>query len=187
MGDPKFSKRKYESPAQPWEGERIKAENELLQKYGLKNKRELWTAQSLVRRLRAQSRELQARLRTGDPQAKKETEELLGRCGRLALLPADGATLNDVRRGEEEAIDYHETSPLTDDMHPTRPKPEELERKRASDKAKAEAKAMRANERSRGPPKRMPRKPRPVREAAPSNDTASKPEEKKPDAENSEK
>ncbi|HIH01061.1 TPA: 30S ribosomal protein S4 [Thermoplasmata archaeon] len=239
MGDPKFSKRKYESPAQPWEGERIKAENELLQKYGLKNKRELWTAQSLVRRLRAQSRELQARLRTGDPQAQKETEELLGKCGRMALLPADGATLNDVlalnteavlarrlqtvvyrkglaftpkqarqmivhghasvsgrkvtipgylvKRGEEEAIDYHETSPLTDDMHPTRPKPEELERKRASDQAKAEARAQRANERSRGPPKRLPRKPRPVKEAAPSEGSGTTKEAEEPAAESSEK
>jgi small subunit ribosomal protein S4 len=218
MGDPKFSRRKYESPAQPWEGERIKAENELLQKYGLKNKRELWTAQSRVRRLRAQSRELQARQRTGDPQAQKETDELLGRCGRLALLPAEGATLNDVlaldteavlarrlqtivyrkglaftakqarqmivhghasidgrkvtipgylvKRGEEELIEYHVTSPLTNDLHPTRPKPEELERKRMSDQAKAEAKAMRANERGRGPPRRMPRKPRAVSKPA---------------------
>jgi small subunit ribosomal protein S4 len=234
MGDPKFSKRKYESPAQPWEGERIKAENELLQKYGLKNKRELWTAQSLVRRLRAQSRDLQARLRTGDPQAKKETEELLGRCGRLALLPADGATLNDVlalnteavlarrlqtvvyrkglaftpkqarqmivhghasvggrkvtipgyivRRGEEEAIDYHLTSPLTDDMHPTRPKPEELERKRATDAAKAEAKAMRANERQRGPPRRLPRKPRMTKEAEPPEDSSKAAEAEEPAA-----
>jgi small subunit ribosomal protein S4 len=212
MGDPKFSRRKYESPAQPWEGERIKAENELLQKYGLKNKRELWTAQSQVRRLRAQSRELQARQRTGDPQAQKETDELLGRCGRMALLPAEGATLNDVlalnteavlarrlqtvvyrkglaftakqarqmivhghasvggrkvtipgylvKRGEEELIEYHVTSPLTNDLHPTRPNPEELERKRVSDQAKAEAKALRTDDRRRGPPRRVPRKPR---------------------------
>lgn len=217
MGDPKFSRRKYESPAQPWEGERIKAENELLQKYGLKNKRELWTAQSFVRRLRAQSRELQARLRTGDPQAQKETEELLGRCGRMALLPAEGATLNDVlalnteavltrrlqtvvyrkglaftpkqarqmivhghasvggrkvtipgylvKRGEEELVEYHVSSPLTDDMHPTRPKPEDLERKRAADEAKAEAKAQREGERERRPARRLPRKVKPAPEA----------------------
>lgn len=190
MGDPKFSRRRYETPAQPWEGERIKAENELLQKYGLKNKRELWTAQSMVRRLRAQSRELQARLRTGDPQADKETTELLKRCARLALLPSDGATLNDVlalnteaildrrlqtvvyrkglaftprqarqmivhghasvdgrkvtipgylvKRGEEELIAYHLTSPLTDDMHPARPKQEDLDRQRMAEAAREE-------------------------------------------------
>jgi small subunit ribosomal protein S4 len=104
MGDPKFSKRKYEKPSHPWEGERIKAENELLMKYGLKNKRELWRAQSFIRTLRAQSRELQARLRTGDKQAEIETKELLQRCGRLALLPPEGTTLNDVLALNTEAV-----------------------------------------------------------------------------------
>lgn len=179
MGDPKFSRRKYETPAHPWEGERIKAENELLMKYGLKNKEELWRAQSLVRSFRAQSRELQARLRTGDPQAKIETDQLLERCARLALLPQEGATLNDiltltteavlqrrlqtmiyrkglaytpkqarqfivhghtaigsrkitipgylVKRSEEDQIQYHVTSPISNDLHPARPKPEDVQ------------------------------------------------------------
>ncbi|UCE92260.1 MAG: 30S ribosomal protein S4 [Methanobacteriota archaeon] len=231
MGDPKFSRRRYETPAQPWEGERIKAENELLQKYGLKNKRELWTAQSMVRRLRAQSRELQARLRTGDPQADKETKELLRRCGRLALLPSEGATLNDVlalntetildrrlqtvvyrkglaftprqarqmivhghasvdgrkvtipgylvKRGEEELIQYHVSSPLTDDMHPARPKQEDLDRQRMVEAAEKEREK---EERSR-PGQRGGRKPerRPGRtEASPKKDAPkAKPQEGK--------
>jgi small subunit ribosomal protein S4 len=215
MGDPKFSRRKYETPAQPWEGERIKAENELIQKYGLKNKRELWTAQSMVRRLRAQSRELQARLRTGDPQADKETEELLKRCARMALLPRDGATLNDVlalnteaildrrlqtvvyrkglsytprqarqmivhghasiegrkvtipgylvKRGEEEQIEYYVSSPMTNDMHPARPKPEDLERHKLAVQAREErAAAAKAATFRRGPPRALPKKVRAV-------------------------
>ncbi len=89
---------------------RIKAENELLMKYGLKNKRELWRAQSFVRTLRAQSRDLQARLRTGDPQAKIETDQLLKRCARMALLPMEGATLNDVLALDTEAV-LHEAAP----------------------------------------------------------------------------
>lgn len=181
MGDPKFSRRKYETPAHPWEGERINAENDLLMKYGLKNKRELWRAQSLVRSLRQQSRELQARARTGDPQAKIETDQLLARCARMSLLTAEGATLNDVlllsteavlarrlqtivyrkglsytpkqarqfivhghaaignrkvtipgylvKRGEEEQIQYHSTSPIANELHPVRPKPDELRAK----------------------------------------------------------
>ena len=193
MGDPKFSRRKYEKPSHPWEGERIKEENELLMKYGLKNKRELWRAQSFVRTLRSQSRELQARLRTGDKQAEVETKELLQRCARLSLLPLDGATLNDVlalnteavlqrrfqtviyrkglaftpkqarqfivhghasisgrkvtipgyivKRGEEEQIDYHIKSPISNDMHPVRPKPEDLQKiKEAAEATKTEEK-----------------------------------------------
>ncbi|MFY9605505.1 MAG: 30S ribosomal protein S4 [Thermoplasmata archaeon] len=190
MGDPKFSRRKYETPAHPWEGERIKAENDLLMKYGLKNKRELWRAQSLVRSLRAQSRELQARTRTGDPQAKIETDQLLARCARLSLLPQEGATLNDVlllttenilarrlqtvvfrkglayspkqarqfivhghaavgprkvtipgylvKRGEEDQIQYYVTSPIANDLHPMRPKPEELQAKAQEEAVKKE-------------------------------------------------
>jgi len=188
MGDPKFSRRKYDTPAHPWEGDRIKEENELLMKYGLKNKRELWRAKSFVRSLRAQSRDLQARIRTGDPQAKIETDQLLARCAKLSLLPQEGATLNDVlilsteailarrlqtivyrkglaytpkqarqlivhghaavgtrkvtipgyivKRGEEEQIQYHTSSPIANELHPMRPKPEELKAKMEAEEAK---------------------------------------------------
>jgi small subunit ribosomal protein S4 len=54
MGDPKFSRRKYDTPSHPWQGVRIKEENELIKKYGLKNKRELWKVQSLLRNYRRQ-------------------------------------------------------------------------------------------------------------------------------------
>jgi small subunit ribosomal protein S4 len=189
MGDPKFSRRKYDTPAHPWEGDRIKEENELLMKYGLKNKRELWRAKSFVRSLRAQSKDLQARTRTGDPQARIETDQLLARCAKLSLLPQEGATLNDVlvlsteailarrlqtivyrkglaytpkqarqlivhghaavgarkvtipgyivKRGEEEQIQYHVSSPIANDLHPMRPKPEELKAKMEAEAAKA--------------------------------------------------
>ncbi len=188
MGDPKFSRRKYDTPAHPWEGDRIKEENELLMKYGLKNKRELWRAKSFVRTLRAQSKDLQARTRTGDPQAKIETDQLLARCAKLSLLPKEGATLNDVlilnteailarrlqtivyrkglaytpkqarqlivhghaavgtrkvtipgyivKRGEEEQIQYHTSSPIANELHPMRPKPEELKAKMEAEAAK---------------------------------------------------
>lgn len=104
MGDPKFSRRKYERPSHPWEGERIKAENELVKKYGLKNKKELWRAQSVLRRFRQRARELQAKVRYGDKQAGKEREELMGRLGRLGLLPTEGAALDDVLALDVEAV-----------------------------------------------------------------------------------
>ncbi|HKZ98859.1 MAG TPA: 30S ribosomal protein S4 [Thermoplasmata archaeon] len=104
MGDPKFSRAKYERPSHPWEGERIKAENDLLKKYGLKNKKELWRSQFVLRRFRQRARELQARVRTGDKQAEKEREELLRRLGRLGLLPLEGTTLDDVLALDVEAV-----------------------------------------------------------------------------------
>jgi len=104
LGDPKFSRRKYERPSHPWEGERIKAENELVKKYGLKNKKELWRAQSVLRRFRQRARELQAKVRYGDKQAGKERDELMGRLGRLGLLPTEGAALDDVLALDVEAV-----------------------------------------------------------------------------------
>ena len=95
MGDPKFSRRKYDTPSHPWQAVRIKEEDEILKKYGLKNKTEVWKAQSYLRRLRRQARELQARLRTHDPQAEKENASLIKRVATLAMLP-DNAVLDDV-------------------------------------------------------------------------------------------
>ncbi|UCE73599.1 MAG: 30S ribosomal protein S4 [Methanomassiliicoccales archaeon] len=103
MGDPKFSRRKYDTPSHPWQGERIKEENELLKKYGLKNKRELWKAQSMLRNYRRQGRNVLARLRYGDVQAEKERKGLLTKLANLGLLP-DDASLDDVLGLELERI-----------------------------------------------------------------------------------
>ncbi|MDR0791112.1 MAG: 30S ribosomal protein S4 [Methanomassiliicoccaceae archaeon] len=96
MGDPKFPRRSYDTPSHPWQGERIKAEAEVVRQYGLKNKTEVWKAQTTLRNLRSQSRLLQARVRTGEAQAKKEADDLLAKCARIGVLPVDGATLNDI-------------------------------------------------------------------------------------------
>jgi small subunit ribosomal protein S4 len=96
MGDPKFCRRKYDTPSHPWEGERIKQENELVAKYGLKNKKEIWKAQSLLRHFRERARTLQARVRIGDPQATKEMKELIDRLTRAGLLTPEQSTLDDV-------------------------------------------------------------------------------------------
>jgi len=95
MGDPKFSRRKYVTPSHPWQKERIDAENELIRKFGLKNKTELWKVQSLLRTFRKRARELQARVRYGDKQAEKEMEELLKRLDKIGVL-GDEASLDDV-------------------------------------------------------------------------------------------
>ncbi len=104
MGDPKFPSRKYDTPSHPWQGERIKAEAELVTNFGLKNKRELWKAESLVRRFRDQSKNLQARVRQNDEQAKLEASYLLVKCARMGLLPMDGATLDDVLALSPESV-----------------------------------------------------------------------------------
>jgi small subunit ribosomal protein S4 len=96
MGDPKFPRRSYDTPSHPWQGERIKAEAEIVRQYGLKNKTEVWKAQTILRNFRSQSRELQARVRTGESQAKIEADNLRPKGARIGVLPAEGATLNDI-------------------------------------------------------------------------------------------
>ena len=103
MGDPKFSRKSYDTPSHPWQGERIKAEVVVVRQYGLKNKTELWKAQTILRNFRKQSRELQARLRGGEAQAKVEADALLAKCARIGVLPSDG-TLNDILQLNEESI-----------------------------------------------------------------------------------
>ena len=65
MGDPKFLRRTYDTPKHPWEAGRMEEERKLLDRYGLKNKRELWKAQSILRGFRQQARDLQARAQDG--------------------------------------------------------------------------------------------------------------------------
>ena len=103
MGKPKFSRKKYETPSHPWQADRIKAENELSRKYGLKNKREIWKAQTALRRYRGQARGLLAKMGGDNPQIKKESEQLLMYLTRMNILPLN-STLDDVLALETEPI-----------------------------------------------------------------------------------
>jgi len=102
MGKPKFSRKKYETPSHPWEMERIKEENELVKKYGLKNKREIWKAETKLRKYRGQARGLLAKIDI-DPQSKKESEQLLMHLNRMSILPVN-STLDDVLTLDTESI-----------------------------------------------------------------------------------
>ena len=104
MGDPKFARKSYDTPSHPWQGERIKKEAEIVREYGLTNKTEVWKAQTILRNFRKQSRELQARLRGGDAQARIETDALIKKCSRMGLLPVTGADLNDILGLSENEI-----------------------------------------------------------------------------------
>ena len=102
MGKPKFSRKKYETPSHPWEMERIKEENELIKKYGLKNKREIWKAETQLRKYRGQARGLLAKIGI-DPQSKKESDQLLIHLNRMNILPPN-SNLDDVLTLDTEAI-----------------------------------------------------------------------------------
>ncbi|MFH1358642.1 MAG: 30S ribosomal protein S4 [archaeon] len=51
-------KKKYSRPQRPFDKARIEAENVLKDKYGLKNKKEIWKADAAIGRIRNQAKEL---------------------------------------------------------------------------------------------------------------------------------
>lgn len=91
MGDPRKQHKRYSRPTHPWRAERINEENELVRKYGLKNKKEIWRAKSTIGRFRQQARSLLAS--SGDI-VEKEKKELLDRLNRMGIL--ESRSLDDV-------------------------------------------------------------------------------------------
>ncbi len=89
MGDPKKPKKTWKGPRHPWRRDVLRREMELLGIYGLRNKRELWKAMTILRKFRHYARRLLAQ------RDERRVQELLGRLYRLGLLPAN-ATLDDV-------------------------------------------------------------------------------------------
>jgi small subunit ribosomal protein S4 len=83
MGDPRKLRKKYETPRHPWQASRIAAEKPLIVEYGLKNKKEIWKAQSLLRKFTSQAKELST-LKTDHD--KNELKKLLIRLNKLGLL-----------------------------------------------------------------------------------------------------
>jgi len=82
-------KKKYKKPRKPWDKARIEKEKELMKKYGLRRKREIWRAEAILRNFRRRARELAAK-------KDKEAEKiLLDKLYRLGLLEKN-ATLDDV-------------------------------------------------------------------------------------------
>src|SRR5919199_3381607 len=92
MGDPHKPKKMFRRPRRIWTTEQLNAELYVIGSYGLRNKRELWRAQSEVARFRNQARALLA-LPT-EVRQEKETQ-LLSFLNRLGLVN-ESATLDDV-------------------------------------------------------------------------------------------
>ena len=90
-GNTKF----YETPNHPFQGERIAEEGDLLGRYGLANKEELWRAQSQLRDYRREARRLLGEAQ-GDVDAAGEAgSDFMGRLQRIGVLD-DEEGLDDV-------------------------------------------------------------------------------------------
>lgn len=81
----------YDTPNHPWQASRMANEVELIKAYGLRNKREVWKAESILRKYRSDAMALLA-LVAGTPDGvlrghhKREADQILGRLIRYGIL-----------------------------------------------------------------------------------------------------
>jgi len=92
LGDPKKARKKYSRPRSPWRADQLAQELYLLGTFGLRNKRELWKAQTHLSSVRKQARTLLAA--TQEVRQREETK-LLDSLRRKGLV-AQEATLDDI-------------------------------------------------------------------------------------------
>ena len=85
----KRQQKKYEKPLRPWDRTRIEAEKKLKQNYGLRRKKEIWRAESILRNYRRQARNLAAK------KDKEKEKILIDKLVKIGLLNT-GADLDDV-------------------------------------------------------------------------------------------
>lgn len=97
MGDPKKQKKSYEKPFRPWDRKRIEKEGELIKKYGLKRKKEIYKVESILRNFRRQARTLAA------SENKEGEEKLLEKLEGLGLV-GKNSNLEDILSLEIEDI-----------------------------------------------------------------------------------
>lgn len=90
MGDPKKSRRLWQGPRHPWKKENLEKELALLGKFGLRNKRELWLATSVLKSYRAQASSI---LGLGDEERIMREKDLIKKLSNLGLF------------GEESVLD----------------------------------------------------------------------------------
>ncbi|MHA1852120.1 MAG: 30S ribosomal protein S4 [Candidatus Heimdallarchaeaceae archaeon] len=92
MGGIRRHRKKIITPGHPYEKDRIERELPLVGEYGLRNKRELWKARTILSKARQQARTL---LALPEEARRQREEELLSRLIRYGMLP-EGSDLDSV-------------------------------------------------------------------------------------------
>ena len=100
MGDPKKIKKKFKKPMHPWQKGRIDVEKELVKKYSLKNKQEVWKMLAILKNFKDQIKMLAS---SDTIQSEKEKKQLLEKISNLGLI-TKGGTVDDVLSLELENI-----------------------------------------------------------------------------------
>ncbi|MCX8172357.1 MAG: 30S ribosomal protein S4 [Archaeoglobaceae archaeon] len=98
MGDPKKCRKFYVTPVRPWDKHRIERDNQLVITYGLRNKREVWRFQNILRKYRRVARDLLGKInlpgREGEI-AKSKARAVINKLQKYGILH-ENSTLDDV-------------------------------------------------------------------------------------------
>lgn len=86
MGEPKRLNRQYDVPRMKWNKQKIKSDKKLIDDFGLRRKKEIWKAETMVKNYRKKARLLLSG-RVDDYATRKD--ELLGKLIRLGIFTKD--------------------------------------------------------------------------------------------------
>jgi small subunit ribosomal protein S4 len=97
MGYPGKNTKSYETPKHPWQALRLAEEVGYVKTYGLRNKREVWKAQSMLRKYRRSAMKLLAEITEGELSGhdRQIADDILNRLKRYSILSTEG-TLDDI-------------------------------------------------------------------------------------------
>ncbi len=100
MGDPKKKRKKFDKPKKMWDKAAVEERRILAERYGLKNKKEIWRAETVLRKKRQNARKL---LALPLERRIKREKELLDSLSKLGIMPRK-PTLDDVLGLNIEAL-----------------------------------------------------------------------------------
>lgn len=100
MGDPKKRRKTFEKPRKVWNSERLAKDRKLKAAYGLKNMRELWTAETFLRNKRQNAKKM---LALSIEQRSKLEKQLIESLARIGLVKTNAA-LDDILGLKVEAL-----------------------------------------------------------------------------------
>ncbi len=97
MGYPGKDRKSYDTPKHPWQAARMASEVELVKRYGLRNRKEVWKTHSSLKNYRELARKLLAESAKGKlaGNVKTDSDNILNRLKRYGLLKTD-AGLDDI-------------------------------------------------------------------------------------------
>ncbi len=93
MGDPRKFRNKFKGPRHPWNKVRLQEEIVLVGKYGLRNKHELWRAQTILSQYRTRARQL---LALPEEEREAQLKVLIDKLYKLGVLPSLESSVDEV-------------------------------------------------------------------------------------------